>query len=383
MKITLRKVWITLAAITFAVLAYRLYEGRWLLRPDGEPIVNDFLTFWAGGIQTWQGHAAQVYDLKTHTQVQRHLLGDAVPFNPLPYPPYFFFFMLPFAALPYYPALAAFLVLTIAGYAAALKVIVRDWITAIAMTLSFGGAYFAFYYVQAPFLIGALLVGGLALMPTRPIAAGVLFGMLTVKPHLGVALAVALLLSREWKTIAAAVGTTLILILTATIAFGPGIWSAYWESSYEQFEWLVAGPAWIKASSVYVSFSPFLGEARALIIHIVSAVLALVVMATLWKRETPYGNRAAAVIAATLLMSPYLYPYDAVMLTGAAAFVLSREGVLVEQKALIVLASVLPGLAFIIYGAAIPLAAWLMLYLSARHAPLSPHAGSAARQQST
>jgi hypothetical protein len=378
MKITLRKVWIALAAITFAVLAYRYQAGRWLINVHGHWIVNDFLTFWAGGVQAWEGRASLVYDLAAHTRMQEQLIGLPVPPNPLPYPPHFLLFMLPLGPLPYVPALTAFLFLTMAGYAAALKLIVRDWLTAIAMTLSFGGAYLAFYYLQAPFLIGALLVGGLALMPTRPIAAGILFGMLTVKPHLGVALAVALLLGREWKTIAAAVATTVLLLLAATIAFGPDIWSAYWTASEEQYAWLISGEAWIKASSVYASFDPFLGSTIALMIHSVSAVSALFLMSRLWNRASAYEDRAAAVIATTLLISPYLYPYDAVVLTGAAAFLLARERAKVEQ-ALIIFACVLPGFALRIYGAAVPIAAWLMLYLAVRHAPLKRAAVAAGR----
>jgi hypothetical protein len=342
-------------------------------------MIHDFLTLWAAGVRAWDGQAALAYHLETHRQFQEKLIGSPVTFLPLPYPPHFLFFLLPFAPLSYLPATATFLVTTIAGYASALRLIVGDWLTATAMALSFGGGFIALYYVQAPYLIGALLVGGLALMPTRPIFAGVLFGMLTVKPHLGVALAVALLLGRQWKTIGAAIATAAAMIIAATVAFGPEVWSAYWRASQAQYASLISGLAWVKASSVYATFYPIIGAQRALALQAMCALLALILMGRLWVHQATYAQRAAAVIAATLLISPYLYVYDAVLLTGAAAFLLSPPRTETPKMALVALSCVLPGFSFAIYGAAVPIAAWVMLYLAASDDCRSIHqAGQAA-----
>jgi hypothetical protein len=102
-------------------------------------------------------------------------------------------------------------------------------------------------------------------------------------------------------------------------------------------------------------------------IHMVSALAALAVMGWLWVRRASYARRAASLIAATLLISPYFYAYDALILTGAAAFLLAGETTNPETL-LVILACVIPGLAFIIYDASVPIAAWLMLYVAARHA---------------
>jgi hypothetical protein len=359
-------VWLALAALTFALLIHRLFEGYWLINSGGRPIAHDFLSFWAGGVQAWEGQAKLIYDPHAHALAQNRLFGANIPYNPLPYPPHFLFFLLPFAPLSYVPALSAFLVTTVGAYAAALRIIVRDWFTAIAMSLSFGGAYLAFYYIQAPFIFGALLVGGLALMPKRPVAAGILFGILTVKPHLGLALAVALLLGREWRTILVAIATTSLMVIAASVAFGPEVWKAYFIADEGQLGFLIRGGAWRRGSSVYESFAPFLSPSAAMVIHLASAAFAVSLMAWLWRCHSTYGQRAAAVIATTLLISPYLYPYDAVVLTGAASFLLIGE-LTAPEKTFVVLACLLPGLAFFIYAAAVPLAAWLMLYVAVRH----------------
>jgi arabinofuranan 3-O-arabinosyltransferase len=361
----MRRVWIALAAVTLAVLLLDFYRGDWLITAAGDPQLRDFLSLWAASVRAWEGGAALAYDAEAHRQFQTALSGVTVRHLPFPYPPHFLFMVLPFASLPYVPATITFLALTAAAYAAVLRLITKDWL---AMALAFGGSYMALFYCQIGFLTAALLVGGLALMPSRPIAAGALFGLLTVKPHMGVALALALLLGREWKAIGAALATTAAMLVAATVVFGAGIWSAYLPAIQGQAAWLILGPAWVKASSVYASLYPFAGPQGAMIAHLASAVLAPILMALLWMRGAPYNVRAAAVIAATLLVSPYLYPYDAVALTGAAAFLLKDEAP-TPEKALIVLACVLPGLSFLIHGAAVPIAAWLMLYVAWRRAP--------------
>jgi hypothetical protein len=53
---------------------------------------------------------------------------------------------------------------------------------------------------QAGFLCAALLVGGFRLAAGRPIAAGILFGLATYKPQMGILVPVALISARLWRT---------------------------------------------------------------------------------------------------------------------------------------------------------------------------------------
>src|SRR3546814_13973031 len=77
------------------------------------------------------------------------------------------------------------------------------------------------------FLTGALLIGGLRLLGTKPIVAGILFGILTVKPQLGILLPFALLAARQWTAIAAAGATTVLLVGISVLLFGWESWQAY------------------------------------------------------------------------------------------------------------------------------------------------------------
>src|SRR3546814_4826722 len=82
---------------------------------------------------------------------------------------------------------------------------------------------------QNGFLTGALLIGGLRLLGPKPILAGICFGLLTVKPQLGILLPFALLASRQWTAIVVASVTAALLVGASALLFGWESWQAYAE----------------------------------------------------------------------------------------------------------------------------------------------------------
>ena len=94
------------------------------------------------------------------------------------------------------------------------------------------------FFGQNGFFTSALLIGGLLYLDRRPILAGVLFGILTVKPQLGLLLPMVLLLERRWLTIASAVVTTGILVALTSMLFGWHIWIEFWQKVVPQQVWL-------------------------------------------------------------------------------------------------------------------------------------------------
>ena len=77
---------------------------------------------------------------------------------------------------------------------------------------------------QTGYLSGALMVAGLRLLPARPVLAGVMFGLLTYKPQLGVLIPVALVAMGGWRAIAAAAATFAALRCRG----GLGLWLHLW-----------------------------------------------------------------------------------------------------------------------------------------------------------
>src|SRR3546814_13016518 len=89
------------------------------------------------------------------------------------------------------------------------------------MTLFRSGNIWAGHY---GFLVGALSLYGWRWLDTHPRRAGIIFGIMTIKPHLGVLVALVLLLRRDWTAIGWEAATTSALALVTGNLFGFGLW---------------------------------------------------------------------------------------------------------------------------------------------------------------
>jgi hypothetical protein len=173
------------------------------------------------------------------------------------------------------------------------------------------------------FLTAALIGGGLVLLDRRPLLAGILFGLLVYKPQFGMMIPLVLIATGRWRVFAAAAATAAVLALVTTLAFGPHVWDAFLAST--KFTRVVVleqgGAGWHKIQSVF-SWVRMWGGSVALAyaaqtVVTVSAALALIV---LWRGETPFARKAAALPLAAILATPYSLDYDMMVLSVAIAF---------------------------------------------------------------
>lgn len=361
---THRLTWGALAALNVVLLAYNSILGRWLYDPRGKVIIHDFATIWAAARRATEGQAVAAYQWRSHAEYIAEVF-DADIYLPFFYPPHTLLFVAPVSQLSYVPAQLAFLAMSFGLYAGALRIVTKDTALAGLMAASGGGALYTLWWGQMGFLTAAFLVAGLAIMNRAPLTAGVLFGCLTFKPQLGLALATSLLVGRQWRTIFAAACTAVILAAVSELIFGPGVWRAFFGSTAESSSWLWSGKIWVKMQSVFALLVPITGPTIAIVAQFLLAALAIAIVAQVWRSKADYETKAAASIAATLLTTPYLFPYDTVMLTGAASFLLRRPTNSYERWA-IVAACLLPTFWRLLFSAATPLAAFVMLYLCVR-----------------
>ena len=91
---------------------------------------------------------------------------------------------------------------------------------------------------QTGLLASALIVGGFRLATTRPTLGGIVFGLASFKPQLGVLIPIALISARLWCTIAAACVTVLVLVLASGIAFGWSIWPLWSAKLLPHTDWV-------------------------------------------------------------------------------------------------------------------------------------------------
>ena len=142
------------------------------------------------------------------------------------YPPTYLFFTYPLGLMPYVAAFAAWTIVTLLLYLAAIYLIVPRPI-AILVALSPFPVFFNFFLGQNGFLLAGLIGLSLALMERRPQLSGVLFGLLTVKPQLGIVFPFALLVSRKWRVVISAVAMSVVLIIASAVIFGYQGWPSF------------------------------------------------------------------------------------------------------------------------------------------------------------
>ena len=246
----------------------------------------------------------------------------------------------------YLPAWIAYFAAGFAAFVFVLRKLSGDWLTALSMALAFGAAPYAIQTGQNAFYSAALLSSALFLLPRHKVAAGVLIGILTFKPQLALAAFPVLFLWREWRALGAAITTVAVLVVAATLIFGWDIWLAFIAPDSGLSDRVDAGKQVQQAylyQSVFALFAARTGLLVGLAIQAIVGALAILVT---WRIKGD-DARGAALIAATILVTPFSLFYDMVMLTAAAAFLL-RAGPRGYETAIICGAMAFLGIFFLI-----------------------------------
>ena len=194
-------VWVALAG---AFCAFDLWRktGVGLTDGGGRPIGDDFINYFSGAYLALHQRVAEIYHWPAYHAFQEALVGAAVsPNYNYSYPPIALVLTLPFALLPYVPALGVWLA---GGWYAFFRALRLATPNALLLALAAPAVFVNTYCGQNGVWSAALLGGGLCLLPRRPVIAGVLFGLQAYKPHLGLMIPVALLAGRQWRAFVAA-----------------------------------------------------------------------------------------------------------------------------------------------------------------------------------
>ncbi len=230
-----RIVWaLALAGLAALPLAYPTYsmlaapDGHWVTR-GGTHFGLDFVNFWSGGRLALEGRVADGYNPDAYKALLATWFAPATLFTNLSYPPSLLPWLAPFAALPYLASYAMWSLLGIAAFiiAALGRLPKRDDAALVAVLVIAPVTVSNLVFGQIAPLMALLFMTSFRVLPARPVAAGVLIGLMTVKPQLGVLLPVFLLAIGAWRTIAAATVTALALIAFSIVLFGLGPWHAY------------------------------------------------------------------------------------------------------------------------------------------------------------
>ena len=331
----LRRRDLTLAGVA-ALLCFALYD--WFFRPVGHgldvigaPVGRDFISMWSGPRLALSGHVAVLFNVPAYGRAVNALRGVRFPVQAWSYPPQGLLLFAPFSLLPYMPALALWTALGLgACLAAAVSPLQAEQrVRAGLLILASPAAVIDVMTGQNGALTAALLIGGLTLMDRRPWLAGVLFGVLTFKPQMGLALALVLLALGAWRVIASAAVTALLLAGAATLAFGVEAWRGYVAVSIPYSASVLAlshgGQKLLFASLTSALTQGGWALGAALKLQAVVAVGVLGVLAVAVRRRRDLAGRIALTVAATPLVTPYAWSYDLVALGAVMAWRLTAE----------------------------------------------------------
>ena len=277
-------------------------------------LLNDFIIFWAAAKLALGGHALSVYDLQSLTSVVASSSHASHIHGGWYYPPAYLLLLLPLGLLNYVPAWLLFSSLSTLLYLVSLSRVVarRD---ALLWLLAYPGLWLNLYSGQNGLLSLSLLALAMHWQPSRPVRAGIPLGLLIIKPHLGILLPFWLMQQRAWRTMAATTLTVLVLIGVSTFAFGTTLWTGFLQGLMHGGSYLLDNIPLTRLASTYALIRSTGGTVTcALLTHACTALVGLAAAAWIWCHTSSRNISLAGLIAATLLVSPYLYDYDAIWL---------------------------------------------------------------------
>ncbi|MEX0853146.1 MAG: glycosyltransferase family 87 protein [Bauldia sp.] len=289
----------------------------------GSPIGTDFSNVYAAGTQVRAGELAAVYDPARQHQAEIALFdGRFVPFYGWHYPPMFLFVAAVLALLPYGWALLVYMAVTFAAYLATLRAILPRPQTLL-VAAAFPAVFVNLGHGQNGFLTAALIGGALLLLDRRPAVAGILIGLLAYKPQFGVLIPLVLIASARWRTFAAATATVIVECGLALTVFGREVWVAFAGSAhFTRTVVLEEGQTgWHKIQSLFSAVRIWGGTLD--LAYGAQLGLGVGLAATLvwlWRSDARFDLKAAALVTASLLATPYMLDYDLVALAVAGAF---------------------------------------------------------------
>jgi hypothetical protein len=338
--------WLTLGLpILVAVLIFfvspnfRVTEG---LRTS--PLGGDFLQEWIGATVLSGEQAAQLYDKQYVDSLQHdpQVVGfewSESSYFPMVYPPFYYSLLRPLAGF---------------DYSAASKL----WLSLSALAFSiFGWLVYRFYpasrdyifaYVLAAvlfvpflnslvmgqksvFLLLILLGAFLLLRCQRPFGAGIVFGLIAFKPHLGLVIGLAMLAKRQWAFAAGAVLVVVSLVAYSWF-FQEGLFGEYLNVVSQMNDYLQtygyqledAHSLWGAVTLAFHAQSPWLAKLSTVLLSLgVIAMLWRVVGESVASNSNAFARQFSAMVIATVLLSPHFYGYDLTILLLPFLLILS------------------------------------------------------------
>ena len=284
----------------------------------------DFVAFWAAGKLALAGDPVAAFDIQTLREAQSlpptARVGNMLWF----YPPALAYLFVPFSLMPYWAAWLAFNVVSIALFARALWKLAEPVPMGHSLLIGAPSIIISFRLGQLAILWPAVLVFALRAMEQgRAVAAGVLIGLLTLKPQLGILIPFVLLARGAWSTIGWACLTAIVLHGVPTLAVGVDYWAAFVERMQFATERMQDG---FTRADLMVSPYAFLRyfevphETSLAVQYAITAGLVATLMLAWRRRSADFMILAGMLLIAIPVATHYVYYYELVLCIPAAIY---------------------------------------------------------------
>jgi hypothetical protein len=376
---------VAFAALSLALLAFHVVGHMGAAGFAGPPrpqLGDDLINYWSGARFAASGHAAQAYDHDLFFRFEQAIIGHGANFKIYGYPPVLLLLTRPLASLSFLPALALWSVAGVALSAALLARLV-GWRLALLASVGAPAAFLNLVSGQNGYFTAAMLAGGLMLLDRRPLVSGALLGLLCIKPQMALLLPIALIAGRRWKSLAVAAASAAVLIDLSVLLYGVDAWMGFLDQmAYQRQLMELPHDDWFhRMPTVFAALRLAGGSvAAAYAAQLASAALAVGAVILAWRSRATTEIKAASLVVAVFLATPYAWDYDMVVLLFAAAW-LARDGrraalppgEKIAAVALLVLPLPMVLLGVLLHVQIGPLVLWLMLALLLRRARVFEH----------
>lgn len=327
------RMWAYGGALLFAYLVVfvtLLMVGGWLWNAKGEPSFIDFIWIWTASQFAIAPNAADAYDFTTFAAQQAQLVeatrGDYPYFHWI-YPPFLFLLIWPLGALDYAGAFVAWIVATGLLYLRVVHLIVPNRLAFLLAILPYAVAK-NIYLGHTGFLVAGLLGLSLVWMKSRPCLAGACLGLLAFKPQFGLIFPIVLLLGREWRVFAAALGTVIVQAAVTLWLYGVPVWIAYLATLRQTntVNFMTDGNLDATIQTIF-GLMHWAGASIGVkwTMHLAGAAGSVLTIFLVWRTTTAHALRASALACGAVLATPYMLAYDLTTLSIPMAF-LVRDG---------------------------------------------------------
>jgi len=325
---------LAIVAVIWAASALALYTWKISWVPTmprdtiGGVVGRDFLNFWMYGRAAWLPDPGRFYDPHIYNEMVTAFLGTHYPGQNWSYPPSIMFLAAPFGRLSYFPALLCWTVLGVGIFVWIARRYADDRRLLIVFLCS-PAAVYCLISGQSSFLTAAMLLTIVSCADRKPVLAGVLIGLLSVKPQLGLLFPVMLAASGRWRVFIAAAITTILIIAATAAAFGPQVWIDFVSQGIPAQNLVLVDSDRVRTPMYPTIFMNVRGAgasyAGAMTVQAYFSILAagLVFFAYRFRKNADPQLLSALFFACSVCVVPYLLSYDTLTISCLAALLLA------------------------------------------------------------